>query len=276
MDKLEIALNRDYKVVKANDIIQKARYDLTITELKTFAFILSKVKPNDQKGQTYSFTINEFCQICGLKRNNGGNIKAVKKALKSLADESFWVVDDNGQHVLVRWISEPIVDPRSGRITVGFGKNMDNYVFGLLENYTQYSLLSTLPMKSSYSFRIYELLKSYAFTEIHSFDIDDLKAKIGATTYVNFKDFRKKCLDVATTEINSYTDLEISWEPIKKGKKVGEVKFYIKQRDRWGQVEASYRATEKLDGQYSIFDYDLEKTLNDQDVKTIGTVKITG
>ncbi len=42
---------REYNVVKANEIVQKARYDLNILELKIFAFILSKVKPNDKDGQ---------------------------------------------------------------------------------------------------------------------------------------------------------------------------------------------------------------------------------
>ena len=44
---LEIIEQRDYKVIKANEIIQRARIDLGIQELKTFAFILSKVKPTD-------------------------------------------------------------------------------------------------------------------------------------------------------------------------------------------------------------------------------------
>lgn len=275
MDKVELSVNRDYKVVKANEIIQKARYDLNITELKAFAFILSKVKFNDVKGQKYTFTINEYCEVCGLEKNNGGNTAAVKKALKSLRDKSFWMTNEDGKEVTVGWLKKAEINKGSGKVTVSFDEDMENYIFGLLENYTQYSLLSTLPMRSGYSFRLYELLKSYAFTELHTFDIDDLKMRIGATTYTNFKDFRIKCLDIATKEINSYTDIEISWEPINKGRKVIKIKFYIKQRDKWGQVAAQYRATNKLDGQMSIFDYDPQKTFSEQDEpKILGTVKI--
>ncbi|MBQ6495515.1 MAG: replication initiation protein, partial [Bacilli bacterium] len=46
------------------------------------------------------------------------------------------------------------------------------------------------------------------------FDIDDLKNQIAAP-YERFPDFRRYVLEPATREINRYTDIEISWEPIK-------------------------------------------------------------
>ena len=134
-------------------------------------------------------------------------------------------------------------------------EDIQKYVIGLYGDFTQYSLLSTLPMKSSYSFRIYELLKSYAFTKTHTFDIDDLKNKLGASGYVNFKDFRIKVLEVATKEINEYTDLEIMWEPVKKGKKVIQIHFDIKQRDSWGQYLNIRKANEEIDGQMNLMDF---------------------
>ena len=40
--------------------IQKARYDLNITELKTLAYIFSKIKPTDDKLEEYTFSIKEY------------------------------------------------------------------------------------------------------------------------------------------------------------------------------------------------------------------------
>ena len=82
---------------------------------------------------------------------------------------------------------------------------------------------------------------------------------LSATNYVNFKDFRKYVLEVATKEINLYTDIEISWQPIKNGKKVVQIYFDIKQRDTWARYEASIAASEQIEGQISIFDYDYYK-----------------
>lgn len=258
-NKIEITQQRSYTVVKSNELIQKARYDLNISELKTLAYIFSKIKPNDKELQDYTFSIKEYCQVCGIDYKNGANYLYIKKSIKSLRDKSFWLMDEKGNEVLVGWLSKARINKGSGKITVRLDEDIQKYVIGLFDNFTQYELLSTLPMKSSYSFRIYELLKSYAFTKHHTFDIDDLKSKLAAANYVNFKDFRRYVLEVATKEINLYTDLEISWEPIKKGKKVIQVKFDIKQRDTWGRYLASSRASDQIEGQLSLLDYDYYK-----------------
>lgn len=53
----------------------------------------------------------------------------------------------------------------------------------MLDNYTKYELLSKIPMFSKYRFKICELLKSYAFANGHTFDLDDLKKFIGHELY---------------------------------------------------------------------------------------------
>lgn len=253
-NKLEIRQQRSYTVVKSNEIIQRARYDLNISELKTLAYIFSKIKPTDKELQEYTFSIKEYCQVCGIDYTNGANYLYIKKNIKSLRDKSFWLMDENGCEVLVGWLSKARINKGSGKITVKLDEDIQKYVIGLFDNFTQYELLSTLPMKSSYSFRIYELLKSYAWTKHHIFDIDDLKSKLAATNYVNFKDFRKYVLEIATKEINLYTDIEVNWEPITKGRKVIQVSFDIKQRDTWGRFLASTKAENQIEGQISFLD----------------------
>lgn len=254
-ERLEISEQRSYLVVKANEIVQKARYDLNITELKALAYIFSKIKPTDTQLQEYTFSIKEYCQVCGLDYKNGGNYKYIKSTIKGLRDKSFWLMDEKGNEVLIGWLQKVRINKGSGKISVKLDDDLQKYIIGLFNNYTQYELLSTLPMKSSYSFRIYELLKSYAYQKDHTFNIDDLKKQLAATNYVNFKDFRRYVLEVATREINLYTDIEVSWEPIYKGRKVIQVKFLIKRRDSWGRYVTGMKATKELDGQMSIYDF---------------------
>ena len=253
--KIDIDKQRSYQVVKANEIIQKARYDLNIQELKALAYIFSKIKPNDTQLQEYSFSIKEYCQVCGIDYKNGGNYQYIKGSIKALRDKSFWILDEKGNEVLIGWLQKVRISKGSGRITVRLDDDLQKYVLGLFDNYTQYELLSTLPMKSNYSFRIYELLKSYAFTKKHTFDIEDLKKKLAAETYTNFKDFRRKVIEVAVKEINLYTDIEVSWEPITKGRKVVQIIFNIKQHDTWGRYLSMRRAQDQIEGQLSLEDY---------------------
>lgn len=65
-NKFEVAKQRSYSIIKSNEIIQKAKYDLNIVELKTLAFIFSKIKPEDTELQEYTFSVKEYCQVCGI------------------------------------------------------------------------------------------------------------------------------------------------------------------------------------------------------------------
>lgn len=253
--KIQIATERDYKVVKANEIIQKAKFDLSLLEQKTFCYAVSKIKPDDVGGTWYTFTINDYCDVCGIERNNGKNIDDVKKALLQLKEKAFWITNEDGDDETVGWLDKAIVSRKSGKVRIRFDETLHKYLMGLYNNYTQYSLLCVLPMRSAYSVRLYELLKSYLGqgAKFKEFKIDDLKIKLNAP-YVRFPDFRRKALEVATREINLYTDIEISWEPIKDGRKVVAVKFTMKERDAWGRYLNGMNATNQLEGQMTIGD----------------------
>lgn len=258
----EIQIQREYKVVKSNEIIQKARYDLTIQELKTLAYIFSKIKPIDTEDKEYCFSIREYCQVSGIDYNNGGNYEYIKKTLKNLRDKSFWLTEPDGSEVLVGWLSKARINKGTGKIKVKLDEDIAKYVIGLFSNYTQYELLSTLPMRSAYSFRIYELLKSYSYSGRNpkiTFDLEELKKKLMATNYDRFPDFRRKVLEIAVKEINIYTDLEVTWEPEKKGKKVIKLIFEVKQKDSWGQYMTFKRVSNQLDRQIKIEDFYNEK-----------------
>ena len=252
----QIAVEREYKVIKANEIIQRAKSDLSLMEQKIFCYSVSKIKPSDAKDTEYVFNINEYCDVCGINRNDGRTIDSVKDALKKLRDKSFYLLDEEGSWILVGWLSKARIMPKSGKIKIKFDEDMQKYLMGLYSNYTQYSLLCVLPMRSAYSIRLYELLKSYIGLKRHSikFDIDDLKIKLNAP-YKRFPDFRRYTLEVATKEINLYTDIEITWEAVKKGRKVIYIKFELSERSPLDRCQNAKNATNQLDGQMSINDF---------------------
>lgn len=246
---------RSYKVVKANEIVQKARNDLTINQLKAFSFVLSKIKPTDTPGTWYSFSIKDYCRVMGVQSDNGGNYMYTKKAFKSLRDTSFWLMDKDGKETTVGYLEKVQMNRGSGTVRVKFDETLEDYLFGLRDNMLQYSLIYALPMKSSYSFNLYELLRSYAFAKSHEFTIEEFRLRMNCK-YENFKDLRTRVIETAVREINTFTDLEVSWEGYKVGKKVEKIKFFIKEKDVWGQAEAAGKANAQIDGQMSLEDFE--------------------
>ena len=95
-------------------------------------------------------------------------------------------------------------------------------------------------------------MKSYAHQKSKTFDIDELKHLLmvdGIKSYDDFSLFRKKVLEMALKEINSLTDLNVSFETIKRGRKVEKVKFRIDTKEQIPRILAEMETGKILDGE---------------------------
>lgn len=250
---------REYLVVKGNELIQQNRFELSLIEQKTIAFICSMIKPikplDRVKGVPfqleYEFNIREYCKVCGIDYNNGKNYANVKATLKKLSDRSMWITfeENPDEEVLCRWLSKVRTNKKSGIVHIELDRDLAPYLFDLGQKFTQYQLYNILAMKSAFSVRIYELLKSYAFQKSKTFELDELKHLLmveNVRSYNRFPDFRRYVLEIAQEEINELTDINIYFEPITKGKKVVKIKFHINQKDGMKCVIAGATVNERL------------------------------
>lgn len=256
-EKLEILEKRGYLVVKGNELIQRNRFELSLIEQKTVAFICSMIKPSKENGNEcfqleYEFNICDYCKVCGIDYDNGKNYLNVKATLKKLADRSMWITfeENPNEEVLCRWLSKVRTNKRSGIAYIELDRDMVPYLFALGQKFTQYQLYNILAMKSAFSVRIYELMKSYAFQKAKTFDLDELKRLLmveDVKSYKNFADFKKRVLDKAQKEINELTDINITYEPITKGRKVVQVKFRIQKKNPIERLLAGTTANDRLE-----------------------------
>lgn len=258
-EKLNILTKREYLVVKANELVQKNRFELSLMEQKTVAFICSMIKPIEAIDRAngvpyqleYEFNIRDYCKICGIDYDAGKNYKDVKITLQKLSDRSMWVTfeDNPDEEVLCRWLSKVRTNKKSGIAHIKLDEDLAPYLFDLGQKFTQYQLYNILAMKSAFSVRIYELMKSYAHQGSKIFEIDELKGLLmveGLKTYENFNNFRTKVLEKAQEEINELTDLNIYFEPITKGRKVVKVKFRIEEKNPIERMLAGATANDRL------------------------------
>lgn len=255
-EKIEILKSREYLVVKGNELIQQNRFELSLTEQKTIAFICSMIKPIEAIDRVkgipfqldYEFNIRDYCKVCGIDYNNGKNYADVKATLKKLSDRSMWLDDGNGE-VLVRWLAKVRTNKKSGKALLELDRDLVPFLFDLGQKFTQYQLYNILAMKSAFSVRIYELMKSYAFQKSKTFELDELKRLLMVEDVKSYKDFslfRAKVLEKAQEEINELTDLNIYFEPILKGRKTVKVKFRIEQKDPIQRMIAGETANDRL------------------------------
>lgn len=257
-EKLEIEKKRELKVFKANELVQKSRFDLSVPEQKTLAYICSMIKPRTAQENAlksdyqleYEFNIREYCKVCGFDYNNGKNYMSIKDTLKSLRDRSFWVEYPNGDEVLLAFLQKAKSNRRSGIVQVKIDEDMAPYLFDLGKQFTAYQLRNILGMKSAYSIRLYEVLKSYEFRKKIEFKLDDLKHLFDVEdikSYEKYSIFRQKVLDVAVKEINELTDIDVSYKTEKIGNKVAVIIFNIKAKETFKRLMAEFKTNEIID-----------------------------
>jgi len=256
-EKIDILTRREYLVVKGNELIQKNRFELSLPEQKTIAYICSMIKPIETLDRVkevpfqleYDFNIRDYCKVCGIDYAGGKNYKDVKATLKKLADRSMWL-DDGESETLMRWLSYVKINKKSEKVQIEIDRTIAPFLFDLQEKFTHYQLYNILAMKSAFSVRIYELMKSYAFQKVKTFEINELKRLLGVEnvkSYVNFNLFKTKVLEKAQEEINELTDINIFFEPITQGRKVIKVKFQIETKKPIERLIAGETANDRLE-----------------------------
>ena len=221
-------------VVKANELITKSRFDLTLQQQKMVLFLISRIKPFSVDFELFEFKIRDFCRICGIDETSGKNYETLKANIKTIADKSIWVKLPNGKETLLRWIEKPYIDEKSGTIKIRLDNDMKPFLLELNKNFTRYELLYAMNFKSKYTIRLYEYVKAIHYyneeEESYSFSIslEELKERMGAGKYTAFKDFHRRALKPAIEEINRFSDKEIEYDFIKKGKSVVSIKMNVR------------------------------------------------
>lgn len=268
-EELQIEKAREYKIVKDNKLIQnvtRRKYELSVMEQKVLGFILSLIKPPEvlqiEPLHKYDFDIRTFCKVCGIDCDSGTNYANVRNALKKLADNSFWI-EEGDDELLFQWITTPRIKKKSGKVTIKISDDVMPYLYDLQEKFTSYELYQILALKGSHSIALYELFKSYAFRKKLVISIEDLKKYLSIEDkYKEYKALRRKVIETAINEINEFTDLDISWQPIKQGRYYYAIEFTIGTKKKWEGYEAYRRTmaelhgTPYIKGQISLFDYE--------------------
>lgn len=245
-------------VVKRNELIQKAKFNLTATQQKIIAYLISKIKPTDKELERYEVSIRDFCLLCGI--NKDYFYTEIKDIIDNLDSKTFWVETEE-KLFKFRWFSEVDVLKGKGKIRFLINSNIKEYLIDLKQNFTQYELYNILALKGKYSIRLYEWFKSYSYQHEKEIEINTLKRILFAEHYKEYKPFKRRVIEPAIEEINHYTDLEVSYEKVIKGRTVTGLIFYIRFKDAFERFQSYQQTIDKInkktgqiEGQRSLFD----------------------
>ena len=212
-------------VRKSNDLIQNAMSTLTLSQQKLMLHIFAMIKPSDTELPRYEMSIYEFLKLCGVDPHNGSMYAQVRNNIDAIANAKVqWIRLAGTQKItMFRWLSGATIDEGTGKIVLTLDQALKPHLIQLKEFYTTMNITYTLPMKSQYSLKIYELCKSYQNLYLTKkqkgeplvWTIETLKKQVDCNA-TNWAHVRRTVLDKAKSEINGHTDIYFDYEVYEK------------------------------------------------------------
>lgn len=225
-------LKKNQLVVKSNKLIE-ASYRLTLQEQRVILLLASLIEIGDKDFKRYQLSIHDFKKMVGLASTGG--YTEIKEITEKLLGRVMVIKDViNKRELQISWLSSAEYFDGQGFVELEFSPKLKPYLLELKERFTSYSLQHVISLKSSYSIRIYELLKQYEKIGERYFELIELKIILGLKNdeYKLYGHFKNKILSRAKYEISDNTDLKFDFFEKKQGKKVAGVFFFIKHNNK--------------------------------------------
>lgn len=235
-------------VRKSNDLVE-ARYKFDIWETRVFTKMLTMVRRDDADFQNYRIYLRDVVKDFGLETNNdaydrlrAGGMKLMSKVVKVVRNTDEGLMELSTPIVVgVEQLISPNKKVEDAKfIDISFHPKMKPFLLSLQSHFTTYDVRNILRLPSSYSIRIYELLKQYQKIGKRKFLVQELKEVIGVIEEIDvsgkkkYKDnyplygnFKQRVLLKAQKDLKKYTDIAFTFDQIKKGRAVSEILFYI-------------------------------------------------
>jgi len=209
-----------------NQFVYNARYQLSARESKVILFLVSKIDPIRQKNlieQTVS--VRELEKVLkGDAKKWGGLYEELELLRDRLVRKGIYLpteVEINGRMLsgYINWFQHimPMKDEDgNAAIQFLFSQSLQPFLLNLRE-YVSINFLEVIPLKSTFSIRMYQVFRAhrdrmakYQNKSTLQYDLDDFKGLLGVDgKYKDYRNLRKKVLEVIVKEINEHTSIEV-------------------------------------------------------------------
>ena len=217
--------HRNY--ARQSHLIVDAKYALTRGEIDIILTLLTAITHEDEDFKDYQFTMKEL----ETKTSKTWNNENLKKIVESLMSKPLKIEVSKNHWKIFNWFS--YFEFENDLITCRFDKALKPYLIQIVGTRAIADFRHLLPMRSSYSKRMYLLLKLHDKKGMRTFNVEELKdiLKVPKSKQEKYSKFKSGVLKRAEADINKYTDLEVKMTERKRGKKVIEVTFTIKKNN---------------------------------------------
>ena len=242
------------KIVRQHNDFVASPYAVEFTshEIKLIEYMISDSKNIDKQymdnkmHKEFIFSATKLSQI--LNTHISRVVKDAHKLADSITSKKIVekLLDEDGN--LVEFTYIPIIsfaNYNKGTFKFAFNYYILRYFVDINKNFTEYQLYYLLSMSSTFAIKLYKLLYQYKNIKLRTFTVQELKEQFGVSAkYLFYGNFKQKVLDPAVIQINLSTDLQVSYNEIKIGRKINKIEFIFKIKSNKLDFESDISYTE--------------------------------
>lgn len=223
------------RTVTQDNVLITASYTMTLDEMRLLKASISKLDPTSKAwlaGRAeVEITAGEWVILYGADPAN--SYRQLNEASKRLYERSVRVYGDSKKGKDIRWLSAREYDSGAGRVVLTFSGPILYYLTGMVDEFTKYDLLGVCGLKSTHSVRLYELAGQFRGTGWRHIELDDLREMFClGNAYQDWRDLKKRVVDRACKEVTEKSDLDVSYEIVKRGRSVHAIRLKIEEKDQ--------------------------------------------
>ena len=225
-------------VVLQNRVIECYR-SMSLDEKRLFIMATplartTKVSSNDP----IFISSSDFARECGVDLSTA--YTALEMASDRLFTRFFGYTAENGDRVKMRWVNKVIYKAGQGGSELYFSDEVLLLLreFDALNPYTKYKKEVVLRLKKDYSLDFYHLAKKHQTMGGFQISLDELFEQLGLPeSYRRIGNLKDRVIKPSLEEITANTDIDLSYENVKRGRSVVGFKFTVKEKPKPKVIE---------------------------------------
>ncbi|CAK0040497.1 replication initiation protein [Burkholderia pseudomallei] len=229
----------DRQVTMAN-IIVRASHNLNLSEKRMIAAALAASDATDgralteEKFWTVKLSAMEYAETFDI------TLDTAYEQLQDGADKLLTKLivrpdrDRKGDEIKHAWLLRAKYSKGHGVVTITWHPDVRPYLFCLRQEFTTYKLKHAAALRSVYSWRLFENLKSWNGAGRWEPSLEEFQHAMDAPQNyrTNFKELRRRVIDPAVKELTEKNGLIVDWEPTKNGRKVIGLRFKFRPNEQ--------------------------------------------
>ena len=235
------------RLVTMSNALTRAGHGLTLAEKRIIAAAVSKLDsrrplPPGEVPRT-RITAAEYAET--FEVDTATAYEQLQTAAKALYGRSITFYEPAHRRrgkplpptkVQMRWIGSAKYQKGEGWVELAWWPDLMRHLVGLKAQFTSYQLQQASALRSTYSWKLLELLTRFEGTGWAEYTIEDFTTAMDAPPSLSdFGQVKRRIIDPAVKELSGKDGWLIQWRPIKAGRKVAAVRFEFR-RDPQGRL----------------------------------------